>query len=201
MDFASATPSTWTRAGLQQAGFEGFVTFEALRSRGASKKPGVYVVLRSATTAPVFLAACRAGKTKDFTEQLERLSENWIPNAEVIYIGLATHGRRRNGIHRRLKQLRRTGAGTADSHGGGVWIFQLADADQLLVCWRPADEESDAYVEALEHHLIADFAGRAEHGRWVPSGSANDAASPSPLALDGQFLESQRLHLSPPDSA
>lgn len=166
MDFASATPSTWTRAGLEEAGFGGFVTFEGLRSRGAWKKPGVYVVLRSAMTAPAFLAASNAGKTKDFTERIERLSENWIPGAEVIYIGLATHGARRDGIHRRLNQFRRTGTGAADNHGGGVWIFQLADADDLLVCWRPAEDESDAYVAALEHHLIADFAARAEHGRW-----------------------------------
>ncbi|MDQ4212531.1 hypothetical protein [Microbacterium capsulatum] len=83
----------------------------------------------------------------------------------MIYIGLATHGSRRDGVHRRLKQYRRTGAGTADTHGGGVWIFQLEDAANLIVCWRAADDESDAFVAALEHHLIADFAARPEHGR------------------------------------
>lgn len=165
-DFSPATPEAWTRAGLEAAGYEGFVTFRELRSRGATTKPGVYVVLRRATTDPVFLPTNPAGKTKDFTALPVYLSEKWIPGAEVIYIGLATWGARRDGIHRRLKQFRRTGAGTADNHGGGVWIFQLADADDLLVCWRAADEKSDELVLALEHHLIADFAARPEHGRW-----------------------------------
>lgn len=166
MDFSAATPAAWTRAGLEEVGYEGFITFEALRAEGASKRPGIYVVLRAANTDPVFLLESPAGKARNFTEKAERLRENWLPGAEVIYIGLATHGSRRDGIHRRLKQFRRTGAGTADNHGGGVWIFQLADADELLVCWRPAEDQSDAYVAALEHHLIANFAGRAEHGRW-----------------------------------
>lgn len=166
MDFSAATPATWTRAGLEAAGYEGFVTFGELRQHGAPTKPGIYIVLRPESVDPSFLSTSPAGKHKDFSEQIERLEQNWIRGAEVVYIGLATHGSRRDGIHRRLKQFRRTGAGTADNHGGGVWIFQLADADNLLVCWRLADDESDAYVEALEHHLIADFTEREEHGRW-----------------------------------
>ncbi|WP_022888169.1 hypothetical protein [Agromyces italicus] len=166
MEFEAATPTTWNRAGLEAAGYAGFVTFGELRRLGASTKPGVYVVLRSPSTQPTFLPVSPAGKAKSFTEDVAHLQRNWIPGAEVIYIGLATHGARRDGIHRRLKQFRRTGAGTADNHGGGVWIFQLADANDLMVCWRAADDEADAYVAALEHHLIADFAARAEQGRW-----------------------------------
>lgn len=164
-DFSTATPATWTRAGLEAAGYEGFVTFGELRSCGATRRPGVYVVLRRGTTAPVWLPTNPAGKTKNFTALPAYLTEKWFPGAEVIYIGLATSGARRDGIHRRLKQFRRTGAGTAENHGGGVWIFQLADADDLLVCWRAADDESDECVAALEHHLIADFAARPEHDR------------------------------------
>lgn len=166
MDFAAATPGAWTRAELEAAGYEGFVTFAELRQSGASRKPGVYVVLRHGATTPSFLTKSPAGKAKDFTAPVELLEQNWISGAEVVYIGLATYGSRRDGIHRRLKQFRRTGAGTTDNHGGGVWIFQLADADNLLVCWRATDDESDEYVKALEHHLIADFEARSEYGRW-----------------------------------
>lgn len=166
MDFTTAAPGTWTRVGLEAAGYQGFVTFSELRGRRAATKPGIYVVLRTVSTAPIFLPTNPAGKSRNFTEQVDRLEQNWLPAAEVIYIGLATHGARRDGIHRRLKQFRRTGAGTADNHGGGVWIFQLADADDLIVCWRAADNESDDFVSALEHHLIADFAAREPHRRW-----------------------------------
>jgi len=166
MDFSAATPVTWTRAGLEAAGYEGYTTFAELRRQRASPRPGIYVVLRTDPTAPTFLRASTAGKLKNFTAPIAVLEQNWIPGAEVVYIGLATHGVRRDGIHRRLKQFRRTGAGTADNHGGGVWIFQLADAEDILVCWRAADDDSDEYVEALEHHLLADFVARPEHGRW-----------------------------------
>lgn len=163
-NFTAATPVTWTRNGLEGAGYEGFVTFSALRQQAATTRPGIYVVLRAAPTPPVFRLTSPAGKFKDFTAPVELLSENWVPGAEVICIGLATHGARHDGIHRRLKQFRRTGAGTADNHGGGVWVFQLADADNLIVCWRAAEADSDEYVVALEHHLIADFAARAGQG-------------------------------------
>ncbi len=122
-------------------------------------------MLRTAVQRPTFVSISPAGKAKDFTEQVTHLDEMWIDGAETIYVGLATWGARRDGIHRRLKQYRRTGAGAADNHGGGVWVFQLSDADKLIVCWRAADDVSDEHVKALEHHLIADFASRPEHGR------------------------------------
>lgn len=164
-DFSDFVPATWDRAGLEAAGYEGFVTFSELRQTGASKRPGIYVVVREGGLRPQFLATSAAGKSKDFTEQVPLLTAEWIDGAEVVYIGLAMYGARRDGIHRRLKQYRRTGAGTADNHGGGVWVFQLADVEDLKVCWRSSDDESDAYIAALEHHLIKDFIARPEYGR------------------------------------
>ena len=164
-DFSAETPLTWTRSGLEAAGYEGFVPFEAVR-QGVTRQPGIYVVLRGATEPPAFLSTNPAGKRKDFTASAERLEQKWIADAEVVYIGLATHGTSRNGIHRRLNQFRRTGEGASDNHGGGVWIFQLAEAADLVVCWRAAEDESDEYVKALEHHLIEDFKSREEHRGW-----------------------------------
>jgi hypothetical protein len=164
-DFAAFVPVEWTRAGLAAAGYEGFVTFAELRQTGATTRPGIYVVTRVPATPPRFLLTNPAGKRRDFTELVPILESEWIEGAEVVYIGLATHGARRDGIHRRLKQFRRTGAGTADNHSGGVWIFQLEDAANLQVCWRASEDESDEYIAVLEHHLIADFAARPEHGR------------------------------------
>lgn len=163
--FAAYTPTSWTRIGLEAAGYEGFVTFAELRANGAATKPGIYVVVRENAARPTFLPANPAGKTKSFTESIDQLETQWVDAAEVVYIGLATYGARRDGIHRRLKQYRRTGAGTADNHGGGVWIFQLADVAALRLCWRVVDDEPDVFVEALEHDLIADFAGRPEYGQ------------------------------------
>lgn len=157
---------TWTRAGLEAAGYVGFVTFSELRMHGASTEPGSYVVVRESEDAPRFLEHNAAGKTRSFSEGLHALEQAWVPGAEVVYIGRAIWGSRRDGIHRRLKQYRRTGAGTADNHSGGVWIFQLEDWASLTLCWRASDNRSDKYIKALEHHLIADFASRPEYGKW-----------------------------------
>lgn len=162
-DFSAYTPTSWTRTGLEARGYTGFLTFAELRSHGATTKPGIYVVVRDTPDPPQFLPTSPAGKARDFSERVDLLDAAWVEGAEVVYIGRATCGTRKDGIHRRLKQFRRTGAGTADNHGGGVWIFQLTDAPSLKVCWRAAHDRSDDFVIALEHHLIADFAARAEH--------------------------------------
>ena len=167
-NFAAYTPSTWTRAGLEEAGYQGFLTFDELHTAGAPSAPkhaSIYVVVRPSTTRPRFTATNPAGKHRDFSESPEVLQREWVDGAEVVYIGLATLGAKRDGTHRRLKQFRRTGASTADNHGGGVWVFQLEDAADLLVCWRAAEDPSNEFVLALEHHLIADFVARAGQGR------------------------------------
>ncbi len=125
----------------------------------------MYVVLRETVDPPVFLEANPAGKTRDFTASIATLEQAWVPSAEVLYIGKATWGVRHDGIHRRLQQYRRTGSGTADNHGGGVWIFQLEDAASLRVCWRVAQDPSNEFVGALETQLIADFASRPEYDK------------------------------------
>ena len=157
---------TWTRAGLEAAGYVGFVTFSELHMRHATTEPGIYVVLRESRDAPRFLGHNAAGKAHSFSKDVQALEQAWVSSAEVLYIGRAIWGKRREGPHRRLKHYRRTGAGTANNHSGGVWIFQLEDWASLTLCWRASDNRSDAHIEALEHHLIADFVSRPEYGKW-----------------------------------
>ncbi len=139
-DFTRYVPDTWTRVGLESAGYTGFVPFERLRDDPPPTCAGVYAVLRESTEPPQFLELSAAGKTRDVTAPPETLHQEWVPGAQVLYIGRATSGKRRNGLHRRLQQYRRTGAGTADHHSGGVWVFQLNDAASLLLCWRTAHD-------------------------------------------------------------
>lgn len=124
--------------------------------------PGSTSCCGSRGDAPRFLGHNAAGKARFFSEDVQALEHAWVSGAEVLYIGRAIWGARRDGIHRRLKQYRRTGAGTADNHSGGVWIFQLEDWASLILCWRA----SEKHIEALEHHLIADFVSRPEYGKW-----------------------------------
>lgn len=158
--FSEYVPATWTRSGLENAGYEGFCRFGALRASRPPKDPGIYVLLRESSAAPVFLEQSLATKRESFTVDTSTLDDKWVPGAEAVYIGKATAGKKADGIHRRLKQYRRTGEGRAVNHSGGVWVFQLTDAMDLTVCWREVPGADDTFIAALEHALLADFVER-----------------------------------------
>lgn len=111
--YSEYVPAAWTRSGLEDAGYEGFCKFGALRASRAPKDPGIYVLLRESATAPAFLEQSLATKRESFTVDTALLEREWVPDAQVVYIGMATAGSKQDGIHRRLKQYRRTGEGRA----------------------------------------------------------------------------------------
>lgn len=156
-------PKEWTRAGLEEAGFVGFVPLSALAPSQTPKLPGIYVVLRESNTSPMFLPQSVAGKFKgvDSTALVAALEAAWISESPIVYIGKANWGSKHDGIRRRLSQYRRHGAGKAVGHRGGEYIWQLDDSSQLLVCWKVTTDEE---VQALETAMIDDF--EARHGRW-----------------------------------
>jgi len=82
--FDRYVPSAWTRVGLEVAGYSGFLTFASLASPPVTKAPGIYVVLRSSTSAPVFLERSPAGKVLDHTEAVDVLQRSWLDEAEVV---------------------------------------------------------------------------------------------------------------------
>lgn len=104
-------------------------------------KPGTYVVFRSSTADPVFIHPSPAGwfKGEDPSVSIERLKDEWVPGAQVVYIGKADFRRRLKPIEalrERLEEFARFGAGHAVGHRGGRLIWQLADSSHLLVAWR-----------------------------------------------------------------
>ncbi|MFJ9711616.1 hypothetical protein [Streptomyces sp. NPDC101234] len=50
----------------------------------------------------------------------------------------------RQGLSKRLNAYRRQGHGRIAGHSGGVYIWQLADSDTLLVAWRTVAEPPPA---------------------------------------------------------
>ena len=96
-------------------------------------------------TGPVtFLPKNPAGrfKGKDPTVSLKALLANWAVRAEVLYIGKADE------LGRRLMQFAGFGAGKTVGHWGGRLIWQLADADQLIVAWKETPGRVPRQVEA-----------------------------------------------------
>ena len=97
----------------------------------------------------------------DRTEPIAALQDRWVPESRVIYIGKANAGKTgRRGLHVRLSEYRRYGAGEPVAHTGGRRVWQLAGHANFLVGWR---EISDADAAPTESAMIAAF--RDHHGR------------------------------------
>ena len=75
------------------------------------------------------------------------LVANWVDGTLVVYIGKATS------LRKRISQYIRFGQGKPVGHWGGRYIWQLADASQLLFCWK----EVDGDPEAVETEMINAF--------------------------------------------
>ena len=147
----------FARDALVKDGFEGWVTFEALRSTDPCPEVGgVYVVARADASSPTFVDQSCGGwfKDRDPTVSVCELEANWVSDAEIVYIGKA------NNIRRRLKEFAKFGAGHKIGHWGGRLIWQLEESARLVVAWKPTP---DIDPLAYEARLIAEF--RAAYGK------------------------------------
>jgi hypothetical protein len=153
-------PASFDRADLESAGFVGWRTWDELRAsdlRTVPSGPAVYVVSRTASGDPVFLANNPGGrfKEKDPTVGVEVLASNWVPSSQVVYIGKA------DVANRRLKQFAGFGAGEKIGHWGGRYIWQLADSERLLVAWHAISwtELARDYEKRLRAHFAERHGG------------------------------------------
>jgi hypothetical protein len=149
----------FTRADLETIGFRGFVRVSHLKAHGCSLVPprmGVYVIVRESTQPPVFLERSIGGhfEGKDPTVSIDRLRQNWVDGAYVVYIGKAGFSGSVATLRSRLSMYIRFGMGTPSAHSGGRLIWQLADCDDLLVAWKPLTTEDP---ESIEKKMIRGF--------------------------------------------
>lgn len=134
------------------ARWEGFMTFEELRAAGYGNVPnhhGIYQVLSPTSAMPAFLPKSPAGrfKGKDPTAPVEVLYRRWVYSANCLYIGKAGGPSQRATLRSRISQFGRFGAGEPVAHWGGRYIWQIADAETLVVCWAHMPKEVPTLVE------------------------------------------------------
>jgi hypothetical protein len=143
-------------------GFNGFRTFQNLRQQyapgdgGIPKSPGVYVVLRANTAAPQFLTKGFGGthKARKANVPISELEANWVNGASVMYFGKASQRENGGGLWDRIHEYSIAGQGQKHGHSGGEYIWQLADARDLLVAWKVVPGGTE---KKLEEALILAF--------------------------------------------
>lgn len=107
---------------------------------------------------PRFIEVSRGGhfKGKDPSVKINALRDKWVPGASIVYIGKAEN------MQRRLREFSRFGAGAAIGHWGGRYLWQVAESDDWLVCWKACDDNETAL--GAEAALLKAF-GEAHGGR------------------------------------
>ena len=168
---------------LKKAGFKGFVPVSQLKSDGIHAycdrqadaeldRPGVYMVVRTGDSEPVFVPEGSGGhfKGRNPNVSVDELRANWVKDTCVVYIGKAGGGASKAILRKRIGQYIRFGSGEPVGHWGGRYIWQLDDADNLLFCWRAAKESEGA--EDLESEFIATF--KAQYGGFRPFANLKD---------------------------
>jgi len=128
--------SDWGRKSLEDKGFVGWIRWADWPPPLAvlpASAGGVYLLFRSSQSKPRFLDRSTGAthKRRDPSVGREALAANWVPSANVVYIGKADHHRLRG----RLKEYQAMGARPTGSHWGGRLIWQLDDSSELLVAY------------------------------------------------------------------
>lgn len=142
-------------AKYKEDGFSGFVKVSDLRASSGiiPQSGGVYVVLRVSDSTPQFLEVGTGGhfKGKDPNVSIAELENNIVDGCSTMYIGKATS------LRKRIGQLLRFGAGANVGHWGGRYLWQLADADDLVIAWEETPMTDPRMVEAS---MLQDYVTR-----------------------------------------
>lgn len=138
---------------LEKNGFQGFVTISDLTKNPAlaPSEKGVYMILRESENAPEFLKEGTGGfyKGKNPNVTIPKLKQNYISNSHILYIGQTT-----TSLYERLNLYMCFGNGESVMHYGGRYIWQLKDAQKLIVCWKKL---KNGNPENEEYYLIEEF--------------------------------------------
>lgn len=131
---------------LKTKGFKGFKSVKELRKslEGIPNEKGVYVVIRDKESAPTFVIEGTGGhfKGKNPNKPIEELKKNWVDGTPVIYIGETERQ-----LRKRIEELIKFGQKNAVAHWGGRYMWQLEDAEELIIAWKELPDSNPKDVE------------------------------------------------------
>lgn len=94
-------------------------------------------------------------KELTFDEDLiiERLSQFWFPDENIVYIGKAPIRSNGKGIGNRVKEFYKTEYGEKRPHAGGHWIKSLSNLNDMFVHYVLCDNSGDYEIKLLKHFV------------------------------------------------
>lgn len=142
---------------LEPGGSHGFIPVSQLREckcQCVSEASGIYLTVLPESMKVSFLECSPAGhfKGRDPTVGEDCLRGRWVPDAPVLYVGSSAH------LRKRLNRFLDFGYGCAVGHWGGRLVWQIANAQDLLIVWHPCHAHTEVEAEALSRF-------RRAHGR------------------------------------
>jgi len=91
-------------------------------------------------------------KTFDPDKIIERLSQFWLPDENILYIGKANKRSNGTGIGTRVSEYYNTDYGENSPHAGGHWLKSLTILDKLFVYYATCEEPG-----IIEEHMLRFF--------------------------------------------
>jgi hypothetical protein len=147
--------SAFDIADLRRRGFVGFKPDYAFGYHQPPHLSGIYVVARDATDAPTFLDRSPASwfHGKDPTVSIERLEAEWVADAQTLYVDTTANSlRERIGL---FVAFSNAGRDRSVPAMGGRLLWQLADAQKLLLAWKPCRDYEDLKADLIDEFVEA----------------------------------------------
>ena len=133
------------------SGFVGFKIISELKINPSCipEIKGVYLVIRPDNTNVEFVKKGSGGffKDKNPNVPINELRNNWIDEAQIIYIGKAGGSDSNSNLKSRLKEYLNFGQGKKVGHSGGRYIWQIKDINNYIICWKELPNDEPRIIE------------------------------------------------------
>ena len=148
---------------LKDDGFEGFITIAELNkdSTHIPKTMGIYLVIFKGDKRPAFVEQGTGGfyKSKDPNKSIDFLSNKWVENTIILYIGKAGGDGMQETLNDRIKCYLSFGRGNKVAHSGGRLIWQIKNSKDLVISWKPLINDNPIVYEKKLRNSFKDKYG------------------------------------------